>query len=92
MRNFSIRETRVARDGGSFSRLSWILNLFRVSTYGFRVFPFLAASSFAAEFHPIVDVQTGYLVGSTRGGKWTAAESAKRAVKGGKDCTTCRRV
>ena len=33
--------------------------------------------------HPIVEVETGFLVGSSGGGKWTAAENAKREVKGG---------
>lgn len=43
----------------------------------------LAATSFAADFHPIVEAETGYLVGSSGGGKWTKAEVAEHSVKGG---------
>jgi hypothetical protein len=33
-----------------------------------------------AELHPIVDVQSGYLVGATKDGKWTKADEAAKAM------------
>lgn len=36
-----------------------------------------------AELHPIVDVETGILLGAANGQKWLTADSAKGAIKGG---------
>jgi hypothetical protein len=41
------------------------------------------ARSWAAEVHPIVEVQTGYLVGAYSGGKWLVSEKAAPSVKAG---------
>lgn len=51
--------------------------------FGTRILPFLAATAFAAEPHPIVEIDTGFLVGGSGRGKWISAEAAKRAIKGG---------
>ncbi len=50
---------------------------------GLRLLLLFAATSFAANFHPIVEAQTGYLLGGVGGGKWIKAETAQRLVKGG---------
>ena len=50
---------------------------------GLRLLPFLAATSLAADFHPIVEAETGFLLGGAGGGKWTAAAKAQHFVKGG---------
>lgn len=34
----------------------------------------------AADLHPIVEVQTGYLFGATKDGKWIKAEEAAKAL------------
>ena len=36
----------------------------------------------AAELHPIVEVQSGYLFGATADGKWMKAEAAAKALPG----------
>jgi hypothetical protein len=36
----------------------------------------------AAELHPIVEVQSGYLFGATPDGKWMKAEAAAKALTG----------
>ena len=41
----------------------------------------------AAELHPIVEVETGYLFGATADGKWMKAEEAAKALS---DATTYR--
>jgi hypothetical protein len=40
----------------------------------------ICASAPAAELHPIVEVQSGYLFGATAGGKWIKAEEAAKAL------------
>jgi hypothetical protein len=37
----------------------------------------------AADLHPIVEVQSGYLFGATSNGKWMKAEDAAKALRGG---------
>ena len=39
-----------------------------------------AGASRAAELHPIVDVQNGYLFGATKDGKWVKADEAAKAL------------
>jgi hypothetical protein len=39
-----------------------------------------AGGSLAAELHPIVDVQSGYLFGATKDGKWLKADEAAKAL------------
>ncbi len=41
-----------------------------------------AGASPAAELHPIVDVESGYLFGATANGKWMKAEEAAKALLG----------
>jgi len=36
----------------------------------------------AAELHPIVEVQTGYLFGATADGKWIKSDEAAKALRG----------
>jgi hypothetical protein len=43
---------------------------------------FFCAAAPAAEFHPIVEVQTGYLFGATAEGKWIKAEKAAKSLRG----------
>jgi hypothetical protein len=42
----------------------------------------ISAAVTAADLHPIVEVQTGYLFGATTDGKWTKAEEAAKALPG----------
>lgn len=42
----------------------------------------ICAAAPAAELHPIVEVQTGYLFGATAEGKWIKAEKAAKALLG----------
>src|SRR6266498_3323342 len=39
-----------------------------------------AGASPAAELHPIVEVQSGYLFGATKDGKWVKADEAAKAL------------
>src|SRR6476660_6514982 len=39
-----------------------------------------AGASTAAELHPIVEVQSGYLFGATKDGKWIKAGEAAKAL------------
>lgn len=39
-----------------------------------------AGASPAAELHPIVDVQNGYLFGATKDGKWVKADQAAKEL------------
>ena len=39
-----------------------------------------AGASAAAELHPIVEVQSGYLFGATKDGKWVKADEAAKAL------------
>jgi len=41
----------------------------------------ICAAASAAELHPIVEAQTGYLFGATADGKWIKAEEAAKAVR-----------
>src|SRR6185437_14741192 len=43
---------------------------------------FTCAAAPAAELHPIVEVQTGYLFGATAEGKWIKAEKAAKTLRG----------
>jgi hypothetical protein len=47
------------------------------------VFLLFAASAAAADLHPIVDLQSGYLFGASSGGKWIKAEDAAKVVAEG---------
>ena len=40
----------------------------------------IVAGAAAAELHPIVEVQTGYLFGATKDGKWLKSEEAAKAL------------
>src|SRR5690348_3554537 len=40
----------------------------------------LTCSISGAELHPIIDVQSGYLVGATKDGKWTKADEVAKAL------------
>jgi hypothetical protein len=40
----------------------------------------ISAAATAAELHPIVEVQTGYLFGATKDGKWIKADEAARTL------------
>ncbi|HYK24235.1 MAG TPA: hypothetical protein VEU75_06180, partial [Candidatus Acidoferrum sp.] len=42
----------------------------------------IVAGAAAAELHPIVEVQTGYLFGATKDGKWLKSEEAAKALPG----------
>jgi hypothetical protein len=41
---------------------------------------FLSASAIAADLHPIIEVQNGYLVGATKERKWIKAEETTKAL------------
>src|ERR1051325_3891900 len=41
-----------------------------------------AAISTAGELHPIVEVQTGYLFGASRDGKWIKADETAKSMAG----------
>jgi hypothetical protein len=51
-----------------------------VTALGVLLISTVAAS--AAELHPIVEVQSGYLFGATAGGKWIKAEETAKALSG----------
>jgi hypothetical protein len=40
----------------------------------------ICAVAAAADLHPIVEVQSGYLFGATKDGKWMKAEEAAKAL------------
>jgi hypothetical protein len=42
----------------------------------------LSATAFAADLHPIVEMETGYLFGGSADGKWIKAEKAAKSMKG----------
>jgi hypothetical protein len=42
----------------------------------------ICAAAPAAELHPIVEVQTGYLFGATADGKWIKSDEAAKALRG----------
>ena len=42
----------------------------------------LSATAMAADLHPIVEVDTGYLFGGSANGKWIKAEKAAKSMKG----------
>jgi hypothetical protein len=42
----------------------------------------IAGRAVAADLHPIVQVQSGYLFGATADGKWVKAEEAAKALRG----------
>jgi len=42
----------------------------------------ICASAVAGELHPIVEVQSGYLFGATKDGKWIKTEEAAKALPG----------
>ena len=42
----------------------------------------LSANAMAADLHPIVEVDTGYLFGGSANGRWIKAEKAARSMKG----------
>jgi hypothetical protein len=42
----------------------------------------VCAAAAAADLHPIVEVQSGYLFGATAGGKWIKADEAAKALPG----------
>src|ERR1700710_871832 len=44
---------------------------------------FLSATAIAADFHPIVEMDTGYFFGGNADGKWIKAEKAAKSMKGG---------
>lgn len=46
---------------------------------------FLASLSvtFSAELHPVIEVQTGFLIGSARKGEWLSGKEAARVLRGG---------
>jgi hypothetical protein len=43
----------------------------------------ICVSAFAAEIHPIVEVQTGYFFGATSEGKWIKAEKTAKSISDG---------
>ena len=43
----------------------------------------LSVQAGAADLHPIVQTETGYLIGGRAGGKWLDSEQAARLMKGG---------
>ncbi len=43
----------------------------------------LSATAIAADLHPIVEVDTGYLFGGSVDGKWVKAKQAAKSMKGG---------
>lgn len=43
----------------------------------------LSANAIAADLHPIVEMDTGYLFGGSADGKWVKAEQAAKSMKGG---------
>ena len=50
----------------------------------------IVAGAAAAELHPIVEVQSGYLFGATADGKWIKSEEAAKAISGQKDVRNLR--
>jgi hypothetical protein len=42
----------------------------------------LSATALAADLHPFVEVETGYLFGGSTNGKWIKAENAAKSIKG----------
>src|SRR5580765_7834428 len=42
----------------------------------------LSATAMAADLHPIVEMDTGYLFGGSADGKWIKAEKAAKSMKG----------
>ena len=48
----------------------------------FVVLLLLSASASAADLHPIVEMDTGYLFGGSADGKWIKAEKAAKSMKG----------
>lgn len=44
------------------------------------LFVILSGAAFAAELHPIVEVQTGYFFGASSGGKWIKADAAVKQI------------
>jgi len=42
----------------------------------------ISAAVTAAELHPIVEVESGYLFGATADGKWIKADKAAKALRG----------
>src|SRR3954469_20872864 len=42
----------------------------------------LSATAMAADLHPIVEMDTGYLFGGSAAGKWITAEKAAKSMKG----------
>lgn len=42
----------------------------------------LSATAMAADLHPIVEMETGYLFGGSADGKWVKAEQAAKSMKG----------
>jgi hypothetical protein len=42
----------------------------------------VSATAFAADLHPIVEVDTGYLFGGSADGKWIKADKAAKSMKG----------
>ena len=43
----------------------------------------ICASAFAAELHPIVEVESGYFFGATKNGKWIKPEQAAKSIENG---------
>lgn len=41
------------------------------------------ATATAAQLHPVIEVQTGFLIGSTRKGKWLSGKETAKALRGG---------
>ena len=71
------------RGSGPFLRLSSLSDLFRISSFGFRIFLFLVAARARAELLPILDAEHSSYLGAAGGGKWVPFEKAKGLIKGG---------
>lgn len=70
----------------SFSHISILSDLFRVSKFGFRILLLLGVLQLAAHAAPHPIIVGGYysfLLGTSEDGKWTPVEKIKNTVKGG---------
>src|SRR5687767_14230725 len=61
------------------------MKLFQLAVFG-AGFALILSAAFAAtteSVHPVVDAQSGYLLGGSKNGKWVNANEAAKTLKGG---------
>ena len=59
-----------------------VRSTFTANSIALLVAVVIRANAIAADLHPIVEVQSGYLFGATANGKWMKAEEAAKALPG----------